>query len=332
MGLRRTYRLWLSPYAWALALRHCLYDKGILGSRSFDVPVICVGNITVGGTGKTPMTEFLVRRLLEHGKRPVVLSRGYGRKTGGFRFVQVDDSVDCTGDEPLQIKRRYPQAVVAVCEDRVEGMKRLLVSGTEDAWFILDDAFQHRRLRAGRNILMTDYRRPFMTDNLLPFGRLRDVPSAACRADCVVYTHCPSSGDPLRGVPVLQKDLPVYPTYMEYSDPQPFNDPLKRPERGSPILLVTGIANALPLKEYLQTGYQVVCQLNFRDHHRFSQKELERIRTLLGQHPQWQLVTTAKDATRLRGSGIRGWIIPVGIRFFSEDNANEFFHLVTGLR
>ncbi|HPV88236.1 MAG TPA: tetraacyldisaccharide 4'-kinase [Bacteroidales bacterium] len=331
MGIKKTYLTWLSPFSWVLALRHFLYDRGIFTSWSFDVPVICVGNLAVGGTGKTPMTEFLVERLLEKGRNPIVLSRGYGRKTRGFRYVTLSDTASDVGDEPLQIKRRFCRAVVAVCEDRVRGVRRLLADHPQDPWIILDDAFQHRRIRAEKNILMTDCSRPFWKDTLLPLGRLRDLPSAVRRADCVVLTRCKPKM-PFSGIIKPVADIPVFSTMMSYGDLIPLNDPEIMPEKGSSVLLLTGIAYASPLRDYLQTQYKVECHLEFSDHHRFTAKDLSRIKQLLGKHPNWHLITTAKDDARLTGSGIAGWVIPLRISFFSEESAAGFFHLVTGLR
>ncbi|HQB24214.1 MAG TPA: tetraacyldisaccharide 4'-kinase, partial [Bacteroidales bacterium] len=140
---------------------------------------ICVGNLAAGGTGKTPMTEYLVELLLQNGKRPMVLSRGYGRKTKGFHYVEPHGEAGAHllwGDEPLQIKYRFPGVVVAVCEDRVAGVERLLADYPEDPWILLDDAMQHRRLKPSKTILMSNYNRPYWKDRLLPFGRLRDLP------------------------------------------------------------------------------------------------------------------------------------------------------------
>lgn len=329
--MNKTYLTWLSPYAWVIALRHYLYDRGILRSRSFQVPVICVGNITVGGTGKTPMTEFLVGRLLDKGKKPMVLSRGYGRKTRGFRYVTLSTTASVVGDEPIQIKKRFPEAVVAVCEDRVRGVRCLLADYPQDPWIILDDAYQHRRIRAGKNILMTDCSRPFWKDTLLPFGRLRDLPSAARRADCLVFTRCQPTS-PFAGIVERSlRDIPVFSTTMFYGDPVPLNNPGTMPERGSSVLLLTGIANAAPLRDHLQEQFKVECHLEFSDHHRFTKRDLSRIKHMLDEHPGWHLITTAKDAARLSGCGIAGWIIPMEISFFSEEIATAFFHLVTGL-
>lgn len=330
--MKNSCLMWFSPYAWILGLRHFLYDRGVLKSYAFPLHTICVGNITVGGTGKTPMTEYLAGRFLEKNVTPVVLSKGYGRKTKGFRYVNVTDTWDQAGDEPLQIKRHFPKVPVAVCEDRVKGLLRICKDFPGNPPVILDDAFQHRRVRASINVLMADYTRPVSKDILLPFGRLRDLPRAGKRADCVVYTRCPRLPDPTNRQKASLWNLPEFYTSMSYGQPVPLNQPEQGPREGASLLLVTGIANPLPLVEFLQTAYKVEHHLRFPDHHRFTAKELEKVRGLLEKKPHMQLVTTAKDAVRLASSGIPGWVIPVRLSFFSEENANEFFHLVTRSR
>ncbi|HOO43332.1 MAG TPA: tetraacyldisaccharide 4'-kinase, partial [Bacteroidales bacterium] len=316
--MNRTYLMWLSPYAWILGLRHILYDRGIFRSHTFPFHTICVGNITVGGTGKTPMTEYLAGRFLEKNVTPVVLSRGYGRKTKGFRYVNVTDTWDLAGDEPLQIKRHYPDVPVVVCEDRVEGLLHICKDFPGNPPVILDDAFQHRRVRASKNVLMADFTRPVSKDTLLPFGRLRDLPRAGKRADCVVYTRCSPLQDPKNQPTENLWKAPAYYTYMTYGQPIPLNRAENELREGDTLLLVTGIANPKPLVVYLETSYKVAHHLKFPDHHCFTEKDLEKIRGLLAADPQMKLVTTAKDAVRLASSGIPGWVIPVRISFFSE--------------
>lgn len=339
-------RIGLSPYAWVLGVRHFLYNTGIIPSREFpDIPIICVGNLALGGTGKTPMTEYLVELLLQKGKCPMVLSRGYGRKTKGFHYVEPNEAT-CQksghafrenghllwGDEPLQIKYRFPNVVVAVCEDRVAGVERLLADYPEDPWIILDDAMQHRRIKPSKTILMSKYNRPYWKDRLLPLGRLRDLPSAAHRAHCIVLTHCPSPliphSSPFTPHPSLNTSAPVFHTYMSYGEPELLHNSSQQFCKKSPVLLVTGIADAEPLRQYVQTHYTLERHLNYPDHHVFSGRDLEKIKQLLQENPSWQLVTTAKDAVRLMKHNIPGWIIPIEIRFFSEEDATAFSQLI----
>ncbi len=333
-------RIGLSPYAWVLGVRHFLYDSGIIPSREFPhVPIICVGNLAVGGTGKTPMTEYLIELLLQKGKQPMVLSRGYGRKTKGFHYVepyevtcqknghasQKTDGHLLWGDEPLQIKYRFPHVVVAVCEDRVAGVERLLADYPEDPWIILDDAMQHRRLKPSKTILMSKSNNPFWKDRLLPLGRLRDLPSAARRAHCIVLTHCPS---PLTSHSSPITSAPIFHTYMSYGEPVPLHAFSQQFCKKLPVLLVTGIADAEPLRQYVQTHYTLERHLAFPDHHVFSGKDLKKIKQLLQENSSWQLLTTAKDATRLMSYNIPGWVIPMEIRFFSKENATGFSQLI----
>ena len=354
MGVKTFLYTWLSPYAWVLGIRHFLYDSGMLLSREFpNVPVICVGNMTVGGTGKTPMTEYLVEWLLQQGKRPMVLSRGYGRKTKGFHYVEPHEAAcqkngyvfrengnACRetdghilwGDEPLQIKYRFPNVVVAVCEDRVAGVERLLTDYPEDPWIILDDALQHRRLKPSGTVLMANFHRPFWKDRLLPFGRLRDLPSAVKRADCVVLTHCPfplpeeQKKEHIRQVK-QSATIPVFHTYMTYGAPVPLNNPQQPLRKESPVLLVTGVADAAPLRQYVQTHYKVERHLNYPDHHIFSQKTLKNHAPVAGK----SFPPADYHSQRCRAPYAQphpGWVIPIKLQFFPEETAAAFSQLV----
>ncbi|MDR0581545.1 MAG: tetraacyldisaccharide 4'-kinase, partial [Prevotellaceae bacterium] len=184
----------LAPFAWlygtAVTLRNKCYDRHIFRSTAFPLPVIAVGNITAGGTGKTPHTELLVT-LLRDERRPAVLSRGYRRRTKGFRYVETTDTVAAAGDEPLQLKQKFPALTVAVDADRVHGIRQLMAAATPPEVIILDDAFQHRRVRPALSLLLIDYHRPLHRDHLLPWGRLRDRRNQLRRADIVCITKCP---------------------------------------------------------------------------------------------------------------------------------------------
>ena len=183
-------------FAFVLRIRHLLYDSGIIGHYTADIPVVCVGNITVGGTGKTPFTEFLIDRL---GRRftIAVLSRGYGRRTKGYLEVQTNSSFLNVGDEPKQIKRKYPDTVVVVCEKRAEGIRRIRQEHPEVDLILLDDGFQHRRVEPKVDIVLMDYTRPIWEDYMLPLGNLRDLPSQMARANIVVVTKTPTNITPI---------------------------------------------------------------------------------------------------------------------------------------
>ena len=177
---------WL--YTFGVAVRHMLFDKHLLPSFTVQVPTICVGNLAVGGTGKTPMVEYLLQLLLDKGYHPAVLSRGYKRKTHGFRLADSGATVETIGDEAMQLHRKFPEVPVAVCENRVRGIKQLQRQLTNLDVVVLDDAMQHRSLRCGFTILLTPYDHLYIDDHMLPWGTLRDLPSRALTADAVVVT------------------------------------------------------------------------------------------------------------------------------------------------
>ncbi len=280
----------LNPYGWVLQLRHVLYRTGVLPSA--ERQVICVGNLTVGGTGKTPMVEYIVARLLSQERPVAVLSRGYGRKGKSFRYVEIGDPVSLCGDEPLQMKRRFPDIPVATCVNRIAGIDRLHKDYGPSLTVVLDDALQYLGLRASCNILLEDYARPIDNDCLLPWGRLRDLRSAAARAHYRVITKCPASFFAEAAPSVTSTGMERHYATLHYEDL-----PL---QEGASVLLVTGIANPRPLVEHLQTLYKIEKHLVFADHHFFSDKDIARIAALLAAHPGWFLVTTQKDDVRLR--------------------------------
>ncbi len=316
MGWKLNGLMWLSPYAWVLALRHRMYDAGWFRSYSFDFPIICVGNITVGGTGKTPVTEYLVQFFLDRGISPVVLSRGYGRKTKGFRYVEAGDPARDVGDEPKQIKNKFPLVSVAVAEDRVAGICRICEDLTPQV-LILDDAFQHRRISARWNIVLEDYNRPVAKDTLLPFGRLRDLPSAIRRAQCLIITKCPpglTEDEILQDRVLPGSNIPVFCSGLTYETPIP----LTREHKpylpiGSSLLVVTGIAAPGPFIAYLKEHYVVKEHMAFPDHHTYTAKDYRKIKAYLDEHVECQMVTTEKDAVRLVPFKLPGWLFPVRI-------------------
>ena len=217
-------------------------------------PIVCVGNLTVGGTGKTPVTEYLIEKLSPIFK-VAVLSRGYKRKTRGFVLSTVQSSFRSIGDEPKQIKLKYPGIPVAVCEKRAEGIKKLRESHPEIELIILDDAFQHRYVEAWADIVLMDYNRPIYHDTFLPLGRLRDTPQQLDRADLVLVTKCPDSITPL-DMRIVRKQLNLFPyqtlyfTKMVQGRPIPlFPEQAKRAvSAGDPVIIMTGIANPQSLE------------------------------------------------------------------------------------
>lgn len=285
-----------TPLSWLYSIvvwvRNLLYDERILPSSLVSIPTIGVGNLAIGGTGKTPMTEYLIR-LLSSKYQVGVLSRGYGRKTRGFRLASSTDTARTIGDEPMQIHVRFPDVPVAVCANRIEGIKRLRLLCPKVQCIILDDVFQHRRLRCGFYILLTAYDCLYVNDHMLPRGTLRDLPVESRRANAVVVTKCPNTMQPIaRRIVSNQLQLASY-QHLCYSSVQ--YDDLALP--GTP-LLVAGIANPLPILDYLKQQFPDTQLLKFRDHHTFSKKDIQLI---LKQAELFScVVTTEKDFMRMQ--------------------------------
>ena len=307
---------WLKPLSWlyglAVGVRNQLFELGILKSHSFDTPVIAVGNITVGGSGKTPHVEHLIR-LLQEQVKVAVLSRGYKRKSKGFVLADSNTPMTKIGDEPFQMKQKFPNIYVAVDKNRCHGINTLINNDdTKDTDVILlDDAFQHRYVKPGINILLVDYHRLIIYDKLLPAGRLREPQSGKNRADIVIITKCPDS---LKAIDyrVLTKAMDLYPyqdlyfTRLDYCPLQPvFSQEPTAPEPTAQpthhALLLTGIASPEQLVMDMQGKYQSITPLSFADHHRFSKKDVRKINKLYESLPEPKIIiTTEKDATRLR--------------------------------
>ena len=307
-----------------------------------EVPTICVGNITVGGTGKTPHTEMILDLLQQHFKwgsaNLAVLSRGYRRRSRGFQEVKTDSTAAFAGDEPLQIKRKFPAVTVAVDKDRVEGCRKLRSDICPPAdLIVLDDAFQYHRLHADLNIVLVDYNRPLHTDRMLPFGRLRDLPSRISDADVVIVTKCPFELDDWeRSVwaenLALRDDQTLLFSCIEYMDPVPvFPETDARYSYSKSLVLFTGIANDTPLRYSLSDRYRIVEAISFPDHHRFGRADMRRIAAAVRRHPTAALFTTEKDAGRVLDcrkvpAEIRQRLfhVPIRVRFLT-DRERELF-------
>lgn len=302
-------------YGLGVRLRHFLYDRGWLSSKRYPFPILCVGNLAVGGTGKTPMVEYLVRLLGQ--EQVAVLSRGYRRKTKGF--VLADDSATAMtlGDEPYQYHRKFPRATVAVCESRQEGIERLL-ENPHFKYIILDDAFQHRKVQAGTNLLLTSYDKLYTQDFLLPVGSLRDIRSRARKAQIIIVTKCPELTQAEQEKIIQQlKPLPsqkVYFTTIAYSDrvyshedSQALKDFI-----ATPFTLVTGIANPTPLVDFLEKQGASFEHLAYSDHHHFSNRELELLRQ------KGCILTTEKDYVRLEGALPTLYYLPIETQFLND--------------
>ena len=303
---------WL--YGLGVGFRNLLFEMGILKSRSFDVPVISVGNITVGGTGKTPHVEYLIR-LLKNKVHVAVLSRGYKRKSKGFVLSDKNTPMRMIGDEPYQIKQKFPDITVAVDKKRTRGITKLTEEGDgkKIGVVLLDDAFQHRYVKPGINILLVDYHRLVIYDRLLPAGRLREPVKAKDRADIVIVTKCPKDLKPME-FRVITKAMKLYPYQQlffsthDYDAPKAVYPDLAGLDKLSGldaissknILLLTGIASPEQLMHDLQELKSQITPMTFGDHHNFKRKDIEAINETFAQMAEPKMIlTTEKDATRL---------------------------------
>ncbi len=333
----------LAPISWIygliLSVRNRLYDLGVKKSIRYDIPVICVGNITVGGTGKTPMCELLIGRFSET-HSVALLSRGYGRKTKGYREVTLRSSYRNVGDEPKQIKMKYPGMVVVVCEDREEGIERIQREHPEVNLIIMDDGYQHRRIEPKLNILMVDYTRPIDKDKLLPLGNLRDQPKQKKRAHYVIVTKCPANMTPLDRR-IARKRLELLPFQCLYFT-RAVSGPLhpafpddagdRQIPAGADVIAMAAIGNPAPFVENLRGKYNLVGELLFRDHHPYHVRDLGKMEETLAKAPEGTvIVTTEKDAVKLgRGAKIppalraRIFVQPIQMTFM-EDTKEDFF-------
>jgi len=307
-------KLFLIPmswiYGWVVFIRNLLYDMKFFHSEEFEIPVISVGNITVGGTGKTPHTEYLIK-LLKSNFRVSVLSRGYRRKSKGFRLVETTSDVMETGDEPLQIKRKFPGAVVSVCENRAIGINTLLNMENPPDVVVLDDAFQHRRINPGINIVLIDYNKPLKEDRLLPAGRLRESRYQLRRANIIIITKCPPEIKPITRR-IMAKDVFLFPyqelfvTTMTYGSVYPVFPGAPLPDlfsdtRNRGILLVAGVASPEPVIQHVKKLSSEVETLIFPDHHNYTAEDIQGI---IGKYEAMNthdkiIVTTEKDIAKL---------------------------------
>ena len=335
---------WLLPLSWIygsiVRFRNWLFDIGLKKSRDFSIPVISVGNITVGGSGKTPHVEYLIR-LLHDKVKIAVLSRGYKRKSHGYVLADENTEMSDIGDEPFQMYQKFSDIYVAVDAKRVRGINNLQSNEeTKDVDVVLlDDAFQHRYVKPGINILLVDYHRLIIYDKMLPAGRLREPLSGKSRADIVIITKCPKDLKPME-FRVLTKAMDLYPfqklyftcinydtlkgvfTGKELKDPKDYH-----------VLLLTGIASPKQMEHDLKPMVKEMKSLSFGDHHRFKNKDIDRINEAFEALPEPRIIiTTEKDAVRLReAEGLYESVkesmyeLPIKVSFMldQEDNFNE---------
>lgn len=324
-------------YRAGVTFRHRLFDWGILKSEKFDIPVICIGNITVGGTGKTPMAEMVIDYMSQIHK-VALLSRGYGRRTKGYLEVTPGSHYRDVGDEPLQIKLKFPDTVVAVCEKRADGIRRIRAEHPEVDLIVMDDGFQHRYVEPKVNIVMIDATRPVQHDRMLPLGTLRDLPEELHRAHYFIVTKCPEKMAPidrriLRKVLIQVAYQQVYFTRFESFIPQPLFPDIVSDEplvQGGRVIALSGIGNPKPFLATLHDRYEVVAEMTLDDHHVYKVRDLSRLRELLAKNPGAVIVTTEKDAVKLTNRAKIPeevqrsiYYLPINISFI-EDSATDF--------
>jgi tetraacyldisaccharide 4'-kinase len=338
-GMHRQLADMLNPYSWITAARNRLFDTGVIKSHEPEVATICIGNISVGGTGKTPHTEYLARLLKERFKT-AVLSRGYGRKSKGYILADGSSTAAAIGDEPFQIKNKFNDIDVAVCERRAEGIERLTADIKGIDVVLLDDAYQHRHIKAGLNILLIDSSRPIWQDAILPFGRLRESARGISRADIVIMTKCgemtPELQRELSAYIKNMKELPVFFSRMRYGELYPlFNNAGRSIDEETDILLVTGIARPAPLKEEIESTGARVTLMQYADHHDFTDGDIREIAKRYRNigNGKKMIVTTEKDATRIAGhkeipTDIKESIhvMPIEVEFMN--NGKEMFNQI----
>lgn len=334
----RSFRLFLFPlaivYGGILSLRNWLYQKKIIGAVSFNLPIISVGNLSVGGTGKSPMVDYLVGVL--KGSYPIAtLSRGYKRRTSGYVLASEQTTAIEIGDEPMQFHLSHPDVAVSVGEKRIEAIPQLLYDRPETKLVILDDAFQHREIVPGFNIILTDYANLYTRDFYLPTGDLRDQKKSAHRADVIVVTKCPASLTQQQRYEIMQELNPlphqsVFFTSIHYETPYHI---LTKEERilskQNEVLLVCGIANPQPLTDYIHEATKTYDALFYGDHHIYTIENLHEIEERLKRikDNNKMIVTTEKDAVRLikfkdKVATLPLFVLPIAVHFlFDQEEA-----------
>lgn len=306
----KSFRVLLLPFAllygFVVIIRNFLYDKNIFKSAGFNFPLICIGNLAVGGTGKSPMAEYLVE-LLHPAFKVATLSRGYKRKTRGYALANENTTALEIGDEPMQFHIKFPDVPVAVGEERLVAIPQLLHDKPDLQAIILDDAFQHREVRAGLNILLTQYDDLYTKDFFLPTGNLRDERRSASRADIIIVTKCPADLTESEKKEIIEEIKPkehqkIFFTAIEYGWPYHIISHEQRTlSPHQEVLLVCGIANPKPLKEYLSENTETYYQLDYSDHHIFRIDDLKDIQKKFAaiNAENKIIITTEKDAVRL---------------------------------
>ena len=329
-------RLFLLPialfYGLAVFFRNMLFDYGIFSSKEYSVPIISVGNLCAGGSGKSPLAEYILR-LIDNRDKVAVLSRGYGRDSTGFHWVTNKSFVKDVGDEPLQIARKFPEINVAVSESRNKGIQEIIHK--ECDLILLDDAYQHRWIKPGLNILLTTYDNLFIKDNLLPYGRLRESKKNFRRADIIVVTKTQYPLLPLDEYRLKEQISPLFNqklcySYLEYQKPVSLYTKKSVSIEGKEVILMTAIASADLLKEYVDSKANVIEHFEFKDHYNFKKKDIKKIIDSYNKIDSQEklILTTEKDATRLAlyendFKGIDIVYLPIEFKFQGKTNFNE---------
>lgn len=344
--LLKSFRIFLFPfsllYGLAVIIRNYLFDKNIIKSVSFNLPVISIGNLSVGGTGKSPMVEYLLL-LLKDNYNLATLSRGYKRKTKGYALANYATTALEIGDEPMQFHRKFPDVAVAVGEERIVAIPQLLHDRPDTNVILLDDAFQHRSIQPGYSILLTECNDLFTRDFFLPTGNLRDQPSSYKRADIIVVTKCPANLSDQERKKIIKEISPlahqkIFFTTIVYGQPYHIVSREVRPVTADDeVLVVCGIANPEPLKNYMAQVSNTYFLQSYSDHHIFTIDDLKEIGKKFEEMPigQKMMITTEKDAVRLlKFDGMLQqlpmYVLPIqhrflfdeGIRF--DDSVNSF--------
>lgn len=338
-----SFRILLLPFAllygFVVAIRNWLYDKNLLRSSSFGLPLICVGNLSIGGTGKSPMVELLLRHL-QNDFKIATLSRGYKRKTRGYALATAQTTAIDIGDEPMQFHRKFPNVPVAVGEERIVAIPQLLHDRPETEVVILDDAFQHRSINPGLNILLTDYGNLFTRDFYLPTGDLRDARSSYKRSEIIVVTKCPAQLSEQEREAIRQEIDPrptqkLFFTTIAYGSPYHITtNQESAPDEQTEVLLITGIANPTPLKVYLEAHFHTYHLMEYGDHHIFTIDDFRDIKKRFDalQGTKKIILTTEKDAMRLLKfeaeiNGMPFYVLPIAHQFLFN-GTNQFIETV----
>lgn len=330
---RKNFAIILYPisliYGFIVVLRNWMYNANIFREKEFNIPIISIGNITVGGTGKTPHSEYLIKNL-KNNFTVAVLSRGYKRKTRGFILSDKNSTVSDIGDEPLQIKNKFPDVQVAVCAKRVNGIQKLLKLDTEKKLdlILLDDAYQHRAVKPGISILLMDYSNPIYEDSMLPYGNLRESFHEKYRANIVIVTKTPAEIKPIEKR-IIEKNLNLFPYQSLYYSTIKYGDlvPVYNFERNLPdfekvkydCLVVTGIANPDSLYSHLNSICKSIKPIKHSDHHNFSKSDFENIireyENIVSSNKI--IITTEKDSFRFKNSNYRDLLINLPLYYIS---------------